>query len=201
MARYRIGNDLTLVWSVKEKNGEPLPLNDKEVHLYYTCERGRYEADIQIQEGNVVVWTFLGKDQRTLGEYSLTLEIISPYGQRTIKDDRCNAFTLVCKSCEESEGEGDAVIDQAGTIRLATTLDIYKIQPVVPFIGKNETWVVDGVDTGKPARGEKGDAVDVAYVKFEVDDRMNLIVHYTTTNNDQMPKFKVDERGHLIISK
>lgn len=201
MARYRIGNDLTLVWSVKEKNGEPLPLNDKEVHLYYTCERGRYEADIQIQEGNVVTWTFLGKDQRTLGEYSLTLEIISPYGQRTIREDKCNAFTLVCKSCEESEGEGDAVIGQAGTIRLATTLDIYRIQPVVPSIGKNETWIVDGVDTGKPARGEKGDAVDVAYVKFEVDDRMNLIVHYTTTNNDQMPNFKVDERGHLIISK
>ena len=64
---------MTILWSINDRNGAALPLNDKEVHLFYTCERGRFEADINIQEDNIVVWNFYGGLQKTLGEYSLTL--------------------------------------------------------------------------------------------------------------------------------
>lgn len=203
MIRYysRIGYDITVLWAINDRNGAALPLTDKEVHLYYTNSRGRHEADIQIQDGNVVVWDFFGKDQRTLGNHTLTLEIIQPYGRRTIKMDKCGAFALVGRSCEEGSFEGEANINNGGEITLASELDIYRIQPVVPVIGENENWWVDGVDTGKPTRGEKGDAVEVAYIQFEVDDDMNLIVTHTTTNDQLNLDFEVDDNGDLIITK
>lgn len=130
-----------------------MPLEDKDVHLYYTCERGRYEANITIQDRNVVVWHFYGKDQRYLGGYTLTLEINQSNGKRRIKKDLCNAFVLVGKDCEENYPEGDAIINNGGEITLSSELDIYRISPIIPTIGANENWRVDGEDTGLPSRG------------------------------------------------
>ena len=76
---------MTILWSINDRNGAALPLDDKDVHLFYTCERGRYEADIEISNGNVVAWNFLGKDQRTLGTYALTIEVFQSNGKRTIR--------------------------------------------------------------------------------------------------------------------
>lgn len=171
MVRYRIGEDITIVWSIKDRKGAVLPLKDKEVRLFYTCERGRYEADIQIQDDNVVVWTFLGKNQRTLGSYTLTLEIKMPYGTRTIKRDECNAFCLVGRKCEESDYLGDAIIHEGGEITLATELDIYRIQPIIPEIVKEadgyEYWYIDGVNTGKRSYGKTAYEVAVEFGQFD----------------------------------
>ena len=153
MARYRIGNDMTIIWSVTNKDGSSFPLAGKEVHLYYTCERGRFEADIQIQD-NVVAWDFAGRDQRVLGGYTLTLEVIQPGGKRIIRKDICNAFTLVGKECEEKDTSGDADINEGGEITLVSELDVYKIQPIIPTVGSNSNWFVDGADTGKPSTGK-----------------------------------------------
>lgn len=150
MERFRIGYDVTILWSVTDKKGVALPLTDKEVHLYYTCERGRFEADIEIQDDNVVVWHFLNEEQRVLGSYGLTLEVLQSNGKRAIRKDICEAFTLVGKSCFE-ETEGEANVLEGGEIVLASEIDIYRISPVIPQIGKNGNWWVDGQDTGRPA--------------------------------------------------
>lgn len=199
MARYRIGNDMTILWSINDRNGAALPLNDKEVHLYYTCERGRYEADIEIQDGNVVIWHFYGRQQRTLGDYTLTLEILQSNGKRSIKKDMCKAFTLVGKECEEKYGKGEAHINEGGEITLVTDLDIYRISPIIPYVGENENWWVDDIDTGKPARGEKGDVVDAAYLDFEIDDEMNLNLTFISGNEDMNLKFTLGEDGQLTL--
>lgn len=153
MARYRIGYDMTIIWSITDRNGAALPLTDKEVHLYYTCERGRFEADIEIQDGNVVIWHFFAKDQRVLGGYKLTLTILQSAGKRAIQRDICTAFTLVGRACEENYDDDEANINEGGEITLASELDIYRISPIIPTIGANENWRVDGVDTGLPSRG------------------------------------------------
>lgn len=149
MGRYRIGNDITVLWSINGGNGDAMPLEGKDVRLYYTCERGRYEADIEIQ-GNVISWTFMGGDQRALGDYTLTAVILQSDGKRAIRKDACGAFTLVGRECEESQ-EGGAHIEEGGVITLATDLDIYRISPVIPYVGDNGNWFVDGVDTGSLA--------------------------------------------------
>ena len=144
---------MTIIWSVTNKDGSSFPLAGKEVHLYYTCERGRFEADVQIQD-NVVAWDFAGRDQRVLGGYTLTLEVIQPGGKRIIRKDICNAFTLVGKECEEKDTPGDADINEGGEITLVSELDVYKIQPIIPTVGSNSNWFVDGTDTGKPSTGK-----------------------------------------------
>ena len=147
MERFRIGYDVTILWSVTDKKGVALPLTDKEVHLYYTCERGRFEADIEIQDDNVVVWHFLNEEQRVLGSYGLTLEVLQSDGKRAIRKDICEAFTLVGKSCFE-ETEGEANVLEGGEIVLSSELDIYRISPIVPTIGLNGNWWIDGKDSG-----------------------------------------------------
>lgn len=137
---------MTILWSVTNKDGSPFSLIDKEVHLYYTCERGRFEADIEIQD-NVVAWNFLGSIQRVLGDYTLTLEILQSDGKRAIRKDICEAFTLVGKSCSEKT-EGEANVNEGGEIVLSSELDIYRISPIVPTIGPNGNWWIDGEDSG-----------------------------------------------------
>ena len=149
MERFRAGRDMTILWSINDRNGAALPLDDKDVHLFYTCERGRYEADIEISNGNVVAWSFLGKDQRTLGTYALTIEVFQSNGKRTIRKDICEAFALVGKDCLEKTEEGEADIREGGELVLTSELDIYRISPIIPYIGANGNWFIDGVDTGK----------------------------------------------------
>lgn len=170
MARYRIGNDMTILWSINDRNGAALPLDDKEVHLYYTCERGRYEADIEIQDGNVVIWHFYGRQQRALGSYTLTLEILQSQGKRSIKKDICNAFVLVGKECEEKYSKGEAHINEGGEITLVTDLDIYRISPVIPYIKEEDGigyWWVDDVNTQIRATGKSAYEIAVEFGGFQ----------------------------------
>lgn len=171
MERYRIGYDMTVLWSINDRNGAAVPLGDKDVHLYYTCERGRYEVPFEIQDDNVIVWHFYGKDQRALGTYTLTIEVFQSNGKRTIRRDICAAFALVGRNCEECYDNGEAHINEGGTLTLATELDIYRIQPVIPYIVEDEKgigyWWVDGVNTGIRASGKSAYEIAVEIGGFE----------------------------------
>lgn len=189
---------MTIIWSVTNKDGSSFPLAGKEVHLYYTCERGRFEADIQIQD-NVVAWDFAGRDQRVLGGYTLTLEVIQPGGKRIIRKDICNAFTLVGKGCEENDTPGDADINEGGEITLVSELDIYRISPIIPYVGEDDYWWVDDQKTPWYSRGPKGEVTDVAYLDFEIDDEMNLNLTFISGNEDMNLKFTLGEDGQLTL--
>lgn len=142
---------MTILWAINDRNGAAVPLDDKEVRLYYTCERGRFEAKIQIQDGNIVVWKFAGKEQRALGGYTLSVNI-SQQGKRSIRKDICNAFFLVSRGCEESYDDGEGYI-KGNELTLTSELDIYRISPIVPEIGPNGNWWIEGEDTGDPSMG------------------------------------------------
>lgn len=199
MARYRIGNDMTILWTVNDRDGKALPLRDKEMHLYYTCERGRFEADIEIQDTNIVAWNFLGSKQRALGDYTLTLEVLQSNGKRVIKRDICNAFTLVGKGCEGRHGKDDGEINDGGVIELVSELEIFRISPMIPYVGYNGNWFVDGVDTKQTARGPRGEVTDVAYVDFFIDDNMILNLDFIAGNEDLKLKFQLTEEGYLTL--
>lgn len=190
---------MTILWTVNGRDGSALPLKDKEVHLYYTCESGRFEAEFEIQGTNVVAWNFLGRDQRALGDYTLSLEVLQSDGKRSIKKDMCNVFTLVGKECEEKHDKGDAHINKGGEITLVTDLDIYRISPIIPYVGYNGNWFVDGVDTKQTARGPRGEVTDVAYVDFFIDDDMILNLDFIAGNEDLKLKFQLTEEGYLTL--
>lgn len=131
--RYRIGNDLTVLWAINNRDGSPFDLEGKEVRLYISHPRGREEVAFELSTlpdgsiNNVIRWDFAGEDQRTLGLYTLTIEIRNSADHKEIKKDYCAAFVLVGKSCEESADEGEANIMDGGELYLASQLDIYML--------------------------------------------------------------------------
>lgn len=159
MELYRIGFDLTIFWAINNRDGSAINLEDKDVRLFVTHQRGREQADISVQH-NVISWEYLGKDQRVLGTHKLTVEIRTSEGKRIMRKDICEAFGLVGKSCYEKTEDGEAIIRDGGELTLSSELDIYRISPIIPQIGPNGNWFVDGQDTGRPAKGE--DAYQIA---------------------------------------
>ena len=155
MKRIRIGNDITLLWKVLLKGGEPYNLEGKNLFLCYTTLSGVTEVkDFSVNE-NTLTWTFLGKDQKVTGAYTLTLvENKGEKGMLTV--DVCEPFRLVDRSCMADDGNtcGNVSVE---SVEVESSIDMTKIKPVIPEIGENGNWWIEGKDTGKPARGEKGE--------------------------------------------
>lgn len=110
----RIGKDFNVQWAInKVVDGERLPydLVGKELQLYIVNDNGRKEVAGWKVQGNVIQWTFLGKDQKRKGAYQLILvENGGKEGMVTV--DTCKAFNLVEHSCDENvDGSSDIVIE------------------------------------------------------------------------------------------
>lgn len=109
----RIGKDFNVLWSIRKRvDGErqPYELAGKELVLRYRTASGLYkEATEWKTEGNTIIWTFRGREQKALGSYELILtENGGKDGMVTV--DTCRAFKLVEHSCEETEGSGSDIV-------------------------------------------------------------------------------------------
>ena len=108
----RIGKDFNVRWSIHgvvDGERQPYELAGKELVLQYRTPYGLKEATEWKTEGNTIVWTFRGKDQKALGSYELILtENGGKDGMVTV--DTCRAFKLVAHSCEETEGSGGDIV-------------------------------------------------------------------------------------------
>lgn len=108
----RIGKDFNVRWSInKVVDGErqPYELAGKELVLRYRTPYGLKEATEWKTEGNTIVWTFRGREQKSLGSYELILtENGGKDGMVTV--DTCRAFKLVAHSCEETDGSGGDIV-------------------------------------------------------------------------------------------
>jgi hypothetical protein len=114
MSDIRIGKDFNVLWAVyKRVDGQRLPydLAGKSLQLFVGNDYGKKEVTGWKAKGNVIEWTFLGKDQKDKGAYQLILvENAGKEGMVTV--DTCKAFTLVEHSCEEDvDGGSDIVIE------------------------------------------------------------------------------------------
>lgn len=156
MEKFQITNDLSVFWSITEKDGSPYRLSDKTVRVFVTHPRGRMDVtdEVTIQD-NVISWLFRGSRQRYLGTYQLTAEIQATPADRIVKRDIPEAFALVSSSQYEQTEKRDPDINDSGRLTLSTSLDVFHIQPIIPQIGPNGNWWVDGADTGIPATGIK----------------------------------------------
>lgn len=107
MEKIRIGNDIGIRWEIYVRDGEevtPYDLTGKNLKLYLSSMYGRKEQPEFSTDGNAVVFTFGGRDQRHTGRYQLTMvENEGEEGMHTV--DECDAFELVRCSCLEG---GDA---------------------------------------------------------------------------------------------
>lgn len=201
MEKFRIGNDLSVCWAILDDNDQPFSLSGKDVRLFVTHPRGRMEVtdDTTIQDGHVIVWDFAASKQRYLGTYKLSVEIYTSPTTRVLKRDINEAFSLVSDSLYEDIESGKPDINESGLLRLSSVLEVLRVFPVIPQIGENGNWVVEGVDTGKPARGEAGSAVELAYVTLYIDENMNLIFDYLPSENSEALAFELTAEGYLNL--
>ncbi|MEE1324903.1 MAG: hypothetical protein U0K19_04905 [Bifidobacteriaceae bacterium] len=114
----RIHNDFTVQWSIFQKtegDRKEYNLEGKELVLrLQNPYRTENLTDFTVR-ANVIEWTYLGKDQKSLGPYTLILvENQGKEGMVTI--DKVNAFTLVAHTEDETGNDEDAVKIQ--TLRL-----------------------------------------------------------------------------------
>ena len=98
MMNERIGNDLKVAWKIYN-NGEYFSLVGKDVTVYLKTPFSKEEVKGFTIAGNVINWTFYGKDQKHTGTYSLEL-VINEGAEGMITTDKCNFVNLVADSCK-----------------------------------------------------------------------------------------------------
>ena len=97
----RIGKDLKIRWPILT-NGNAVPLEGRDLKLILRTPTSNELPMAFVSSENVAEFTFRGVEQTRVGRYSLTMwENYGKDGQTVV--DYCDAFTLVARSCEESD--------------------------------------------------------------------------------------------------
>lgn len=88
-------------WSILT-GGEPEPLAGRDLTLEISSGNRVRTTLSFVADGNVAAFVFEGSEQRYVGPYTVTMwENLGKEGQTVV--DRCDAFCLVARSCEEAE--------------------------------------------------------------------------------------------------
>ena len=106
MGNLRIGNDYNVAWSILKK-GAPYNLEGLKATLYLKDIYGRHAVSGFSIQGNMVLWPFMGKDQKHTGKYSLEL-VINEGEPHMITTDYCNFVNLVFCDCK-ADSEDDVI--------------------------------------------------------------------------------------------
>lgn len=119
MKDIRIGNDISVIWSLYSDQ-KPFLLDGMNISVYL---KGVYEKtkieDYTIKD-NEIHWTFFGKDQKHTGGYSLTL-VVNEGAKGMVTTDVCDLVRLVSCTCY-TDGTDEAGV-QTETIALTSTIN------------------------------------------------------------------------------
>lgn len=119
MKNTRKGNDINVAWKIL-KNGNPFSLMGKDITIYLKSPFGKEKIKDFSVTGNIINWTFFGKDQKHSGEYGLEL-VINENEVGMITTDKCGFVNLVSCSC--MVGGSDEGNIETESIELTTTLE------------------------------------------------------------------------------
>lgn len=172
MYKLRVGNDINIQWRIL-RDGTPEDFAGKELRLLMRGTSQTIEVTGYTIEGNVLKWTYLGKDQK--GPSTFTFTLIENEGKEDMFTiDKCDVLRLVSCSCQADDDDGpfnvcvdtDIVLPAPGRTPVLETGETVTLEP-----GSKATAEVvrDGddesgnpkykVDFGIP-RGEKGERGD-----------------------------------------
>lgn len=121
MKSIRKGNDINIAWSIYKKDGTAFNLDGLNVSLYLTSTFSRKRLDDFVVNGNIIQWTFYGKDQNASGRYSLEI-VINEDNKGMITTDSCDFVNLVSCSCMTCDGNDDEGIETE-TIELRSKIN------------------------------------------------------------------------------
>lgn len=124
MKSIRIGNDIAVTWSLY-KEGQPYSLEGMAVRLYLNHALGRSEIGSFKVSGNVVAWTFEGKDQKHTGRYSLELVVNEgESGMMSVDKIDFVRLTPVTPCCEGEDDENVVTehVELTSSVEFAPTI-------------------------------------------------------------------------------
>lgn len=151
MKKIRIGNTFEIRWAIfagEGKDAAPYNLAGKDLSVYLITAFNTIKVEDFSTEDNMIMFAFEGKDQRYAGTYQMTL--IENEGKEEMRTlDTRDAFELVRCSCIEDDADEGIEI-----VSLSSELNALKIYPVIPEIGENGNWFIEGKDTGKQTKGD-----------------------------------------------
>lgn len=114
MKRFRIGNDLYITWAIY-RDGEAESFEGKTLKLLMRTMSEEIEVTDYTIDGNILKWTFYGKDQTRTTTYTFTLiENDGEEGMYTV--DACKALRLVKCTCEVDETCCDFTVNEDSDI-------------------------------------------------------------------------------------
>lgn len=120
MKNIRIGNDIKIEWSLYD-GGSAFILEGRDVKVYLKDKYGRREITDYVISGNMLTWTFHGKNQRRTGAYSLEL-VVNENENGMITTDACQFVNLVHCSCDVAGSDDNGVSTE--TIELRSQLSV-----------------------------------------------------------------------------
>ena len=116
--RFRIGNNLSLIWLLYEDDGNIHNLEGKELELYMTCGGLKFVVTDYTVTENAVAWVFPAALQTRTGYYKLVLLERDP--QRGLYSfDVAEAF---CLEPEDALTNIETIIDEDSTVQVRSVL-------------------------------------------------------------------------------
>lgn len=120
MRDQRQGTDVNIKWAIVA-NDAPFNLEGKDVKVYLKNIYRKTEVKDFSVEGNKLLWTFYGKDQKHTGKYSLEL-VINEGEVGMATTDKCDFINLVDCSCKIVNKTDDSNVE-IDTIELTSTIE------------------------------------------------------------------------------
>ena len=121
METIRIGNDISVQWTILHDN-VPEPLEGRDLKLSMPNSFERIEIKDFLLVGNVIRFSYHGKDQVHCGVYTLTL--FENYKKDGMMDvDACEAFKLIPRSCGKTDEQSCSNL-KVSTVDVSSSFDI-----------------------------------------------------------------------------
>lgn len=121
METIRIGNDISVQWTILHDN-VPEPLEGRDLKVILSNSFEKIEIKDFLLVGNVIRFSYHGKDQIHCGVYTLTLfENYKKDGMMAV--DACEAFRLIPRSCSVGGDTGCGSV-KVTTVRLTGDISV-----------------------------------------------------------------------------
>lgn len=146
MKKIRIGNDIPIKWTIN-RDGQPEDFSGKTIKLLMRSMSDEVEITDYKIEGNVISWTFFGKDQTKATAYTFTLiENEDQEGMFTI--DACRVLQLVECSDLADDDDSDMNVEEttdgtSGEVTADSEIQIPAGEEQTTPV-ESETVVIDG---------------------------------------------------------
>ena len=180
---FPIDVPLTIVWHLTKPDGTDFSLQGYSYRLFYKNGKGKAEADSThvTASGNTISFVFLTGAARFAGEYSLQL-VLFQNGSLFCTLNYNNAFGFTRLDVPGTANQNQ---EQTGNVvHLYTAAEYYLLAPVVPTVGDDGYWYVNGV---KITDGN-GEFIPSSHT----------VEYDAATNNIIIDRGRVDSEGHSI---